>query len=126
VTLKGDPAADIEKQTRDAFERRADTIVNSASQANHAQYVQAVVDSLVERGLASTFRADGDPLGQVDDVARREQPLEPLDGALPVGVAGGAGEQGLLAVGGDVLDRRPGRARATGVRALRIEVGGYT
>jgi hypothetical protein len=42
VTLKGDPAADIEKQTRDAFERRADTIVNSASRANHAQYVQAV------------------------------------------------------------------------------------
>lgn len=60
VTLKGDPAADIEKQTRDAFEKRADTIVNSASQANQAQYAQAVVDSLVERGLASTFRADGD------------------------------------------------------------------
>ena len=60
VTLKGDSAADIEKQTRDAFEKRADTIVNSASQANQAQYAQAVVDSLVERGLASTFRADGD------------------------------------------------------------------
>lgn len=60
VTLKGDPAADIEKQTRDAFEQRADTIINSASQAHHAQWVQAVVDSLVERGLASTFHAQGD------------------------------------------------------------------
>jgi hypothetical protein len=60
VTLKGDPAADIEKQTRDAFEQRADTIVNAASRAHPAQWAQAVVDSLVERGLASTFRADGD------------------------------------------------------------------
>jgi hypothetical protein len=48
----------------------------------------------------------------------------PLDGGLPLGVAGGGGEQGLLAVGGDVLDR-PGAA-ATGVRALRIAVDGYT
>jgi hypothetical protein len=51
---------------------------------------------------------DGDPLGQLDDVARHEQLLEPLDGGLPVGVAGG-GEQRLLAVSGDVLDR-PGAA----------------
>jgi hypothetical protein len=29
----------------------------------------------------STFRVDGDPLGQVDDVARREQLLEPSTAA---------------------------------------------
>lgn len=58
ATLQGHPAADIEAQTRDAFEQLADTMINSAPAAS---FRQAVIDSLVQRGLACTFRADGDP-----------------------------------------------------------------
>ena len=56
ATLNGDQAGDVEKQTRDAFEALADTTLNAST----ANYQQAVVNSLVQRGLASTFRADGD------------------------------------------------------------------
>jgi hypothetical protein len=58
TTLGGGPASDVVKQARDSFERLADNMLNSASATT---YRQAVVDSLVQRGMSLTFRADGDP-----------------------------------------------------------------
>ena len=57
ATLSGDPASDVQAKTRYAFESQADAILNAASAA---AYTQAVIDSHVQRGMASTFRADGD------------------------------------------------------------------
>jgi hypothetical protein len=57
TALNGGPASEVVKQTRDTFESLADDILNSASGAS---YTQAVIDSHVQRGMSSTFRADGD------------------------------------------------------------------
>jgi hypothetical protein len=57
TALNGAPASDVVKQTRDTFEHLADNILNLASAA---AYTQAVIDSHVQRGISSTFRADGD------------------------------------------------------------------
>jgi hypothetical protein len=57
ATLSGDPASDVQAKTRHAFESQADAILNAASAA---AYTQAVIDSHIQRGMASTFRADGD------------------------------------------------------------------
>jgi hypothetical protein len=57
ITLQGSPASDIVKQTRDTFEWLADHLLNSASATS---YKQVVIDSLVQRGMSLTFRADGD------------------------------------------------------------------
>ena len=51
----------------------------------------------------------GKSVGQVDDVAWREQVHEAFQGGAPGRLAEGRGEQDLLAVGGDVL-HRPGGA----------------
>jgi hypothetical protein len=57
VTLNGDPAADIEKQTRDAFEKRADTIINPASQVT----MRSMFRRLSTRWSSAGRRRPSDP-----------------------------------------------------------------
>jgi hypothetical protein len=63
---------------------------------------------MAETSQKPCFRPNRWGRGKVDDVVRPEQVLAPRHGGAPGRLAGLPGEQRLLAVGGDVLDRPRG------------------